>query len=131
MKKLLSLTGLLLGLGALLLLTGCSPRQGKIQVFDRLGPGQVRDQVTLTIGGVTRTFHLDRQTPVAYGEFSFTSPGVYAWSASSQTDFLYLGLEVPVFGYGQGTIVVTPGKKFEVLMDDSTSPATLALHEIP
>ena len=100
--------------------------RARVRIFDELGSGQVRDTVTITIGGVTKTITLNEGTPSAYVEYYCIAPGQYPGSLKTTTYYYQQGKLVPVSGQLEFTLDCHGDVEFEVAMN-STNPVTLTL----
>ena len=98
---------------------GSNSRAGiAIRIIDRLAPGQVGEQATITVGGVTKMMILDEETPSAYLEFRLKHPGMYNCSLHTETVYVDRGELAYAVGAGQGTLSVSGGEQFELMIAD-------------
>ena len=101
----------------------------RIRIYDKLGVDQVRETVTITIGGATQVIQLDQQRPTGYVEFYGGGPGRYLASFQATTYYHYQGRLVKVSSQGQGTIHSQGDEDFDLVIDLATNPATIGLRQ--
>jgi hypothetical protein len=107
--------------------SGERPGGTRIRIHNMLDVGQVRETVTITVGGVTKTIKLDERTPRGYVDFFVPGPGDYLASFQATTQYYHHGRLVSVGGQGQGTIECRGNAEFGLVGDHETNPFTLGL----
>lgn len=99
----------------------------RVRIFDGLGTGQVSENATINIGGVTQTIHINKTTPTAYAQFN-CSNGQWPFSLDTRTAFYnQQGRVFFASGQGSGTLNCNGNYDLEMTGDYSVNPASVTL----
>ena len=92
----------------------------RVILHDHLGPEQVSNQVTVTIGGISQTFYASTQQPTAEQVFTLPEAGTYNFTVQAQAQFMHEFKPIHAhLGQGQGQITVNGGETFDIAWDYS------------
>ncbi|MEQ2008920.1 MAG: hypothetical protein ABMA26_19235 [Limisphaerales bacterium] len=106
----------------------------RVHLFDRLGEGQLKDEVTITFVGQASTrivrFQLERDNTEEFKSVTLPAPGEYLVQLQAETTFLENGQIQSRMGGGQMRIDLRGGELFEAAIENTNAPMSVTLRRL-